>query len=198
MVRILLFITLSACSLACSSANNVTLSQATGNAKASQQASDKSRSNGQTVTLGEQGLSFTLPMDWSKDEQRTVAADGEFAWRGQDSTRLIITINRYKPEYGGRSIEEETDRFYQLHKEGGSEDVRILEVGGLRGVHYLINDENSSDELSKKRTIFWASQYVHKGQRQVLFVNLSSPAKNFAGHRDALYSILNSIKFIKD
>ena len=62
----------------------------------------------------------------------TIEADRvSFRWRGPNNTRFGVNVSMYEPEYGNRSIEGETNSFYRDHK--GDEDLRFLEIDGVRG-----------------------------------------------------------------
>jgi biopolymer transport protein ExbD len=154
----------------------------------------------QTVPLKAQGISFTLPADWHKEDESTEADSSKFIWRGPDNTRFSLNISLHQPEYGNRSIEDETNSFYQDQRQGGSEDVRFLEIDGVRGVHFRRDwdwfDERSQPEMQK--LIKWAAQRIDRGKRQIIFADLSSPARSFARHRATLYGILHSIKFTRN
>lgn len=146
----------------------------------------------QANIFNERGMIFSLPTGW-RMEAKSPDDEDEFRWRGPADMKLYVRLSKYDPKSAAGSIEKETNDFYEVHKQGGSIDVRLLEVGGVRGVHYLVDDE-----FSKERTILWAGQYVHKGERMVVFVHLSSLSNRFTTNRNPLYAILNSIKFVKD
>ena len=79
-------------------------------------------------------MSFIFPKDWHKDDQ-SIEADGfSFTWRGPNNSMFAAHISMYKSEYGNGTIENETNSFYQDHK--GEEDLRFLEIDGIKGVHY--------------------------------------------------------------
>ncbi len=154
----------------------------------------------QTVALNEQGIFFTLPTYWRKEEETTEADRGRFIWHGPDDTRFSLNISLYKPEYGNRSIEDETNSFYQDHKQGGSEDVRLLEIDGVRGVHFRRDSEGLDKRYQPDmpKSIKFSAQRIYKGQRQIIFIDLSSPARSFPRHQAVLYGILSSIKFSRN
>jgi len=163
-------------------------------------ATDNNQVAGQSFNLSEQGITLTLPKDWTRDESRE-ADQGEFGWLGPEKMELSVIVNLYKSEYGNHPIEEETDKFYQDHKAGGSEDVRLLEINGVKGVHFLPGDDEMTKVRGGKlekdlyRSIKWASQRMYKDKRQIIFVTLTCPVSSFSKHRETLYSILNSLKF---
>jgi hypothetical protein len=153
-----------------------------------------SQATGMTITWAEKGMSFTVRQNWHRDK---MDEDGEMTWVGPGNARILIRVAPYKPEYGYTSIEYETDKFYEDHKKYGEEDLRYLEINGIRGVHYL-RDEKGWDESyhpQDEKVIIWDAQRMYKGRRQIIFVNVRSPAKAFTKDRDTLYGLLQSIKF---
>lgn len=201
-MKILLSLILLISSVACTSTKPTTQSNANGNVDADQTSlAATNKVEGQTISLNEQGISFILPTDWRKIEAAESDED-TFTWRGPDKTGLSINVSLYRPEYGNRSIEEETDYFYSRHKEGGSEDLRLLVISGVRGVHFLVDGEsweviNDRPEKDLYRFIKWSSQYMYKGKRRIMIATLSGPVTSFSKHRETLYGILNSISFIQ-
>jgi hypothetical protein len=156
---------------------------------------------GRALTLAGQGINLTLPAGWRKDGDAEVG-EGEYRWLGPGGAELSIAISPYRPEYGGRSVKEETEEFFKAHKEGGSQDVRFLEIDGVRGVHFLVDDEvwklrGGNPHREFYRFIQWSSQRTYKGRRQVITVSASAPVQSFRAQRDALYAILTSLKFLR-
>jgi hypothetical protein len=157
--------------------------------------------SGERTALNEQGISFVLPAGWHYEgadigEGELEGNDG-FTWRGPDETSFSIDAGFARPEdtissvEGETAIEEETNSFYRMHRDGGSEDVRLLEIDSVRGVHFI-----AGDDIDK--SIKWAYQRMYRGRRQVVFVTLTSPTRSFNRHRERLYGILNSIRFIRE
>lgn len=156
---------------------------------------------GRAFTLAGRGIALTLPAGWRKDAGAEAGA-GEYRWLGPGGAELSIAVSSYKLEYGGRPVEEETEEFFKAHKEGGSQDVRFLEIDGVRGVHFLVEDEvwklpGGKPHREFYRFIQWSAQRTYKSQRQVIAVSASAPVQSFGAHRDALYAILASLKFLR-
>lgn len=179
------------------------------NDNASRRASDNNNmAGGQRVTLNEQGISFILPTGWHRDDRplpiRLRRGEGLFTWLGSHRTGIEINIG-----FAGnlsRSIEQETDAYYRTHR--NAEDARLLEIDGVRGVHFLVDlegwflvdDERPHEgfEMALSRFIRWQGLRMHRGRRQYIIVELSAPVRNFNEHRSTLYGILNSIRFIRE
>ena len=90
-----------------------------------------------------------------------------------------------------------TKDFFKTHENSGEDDLRYLEVDGVKGVHYL-RDEKGWDESYRpqdQKHITWIAQRKYNGTRQIIMVTLSSPSRNFAKHRETLYWLLQSIRF---
>src|SRR5262249_36904836 len=49
-----------------------------------------------------------------------------------------------------------------------------------------------------ERSVIWNAQRMFNGNRQIITVTLSVPAKNYILHHDQLYEMLRSIKFAQD
>lgn len=65
-------------------------------------------------------------------------------------------------------------------------------------MHYR-SDWDGYDERSRpeaQKVIHWAGQRIYKGERQVIILELLSPAGRFDRHRATLYGILDSIRFV--
>ena len=139
------------------------------------------------------GVAFKLPPGWKKTDEDDHSMD----WEAPGNLKFRLVINRYQPEYGNFSIEDETRVFYEDHRKYGEEDLRYLEVDGLKGVHYLRDDEafDQRYRVYKAKFIIWNSQWLYKDRRQVVTVNLSSPVEMFAKDRETLNGILQSMTF---
>ena len=200
----LLALSLAPCSVGCKkSPGNTNV-----NASRGQYSAVNDNQAGRRVTLKEQGISFTIPVGWRKDDESIEADHVSFGWRGPDNARFLlwVSVNKPedKPEYGNRSIEDETNHFYETHK--GDQDLRFLEIDGVRGVHFRRDSEDwnwdalKSGRYQKELHAFmkWNAQRMYGDKRQVIGADLSCPARSFAKDQDTLYGILQSIKFTQN
>jgi hypothetical protein len=139
------------------------------------------------------GMSFNVPAGWRKTDEDEEA----LSYVGPGNLKLSIHVAVYKPEYGGFSIEYETESFYEEHRKAGEEDLRYLEIDGVKGVHYLRDDQtwDARYQMYDAKFIIWNAQRIYKGSRQIIMIRMSSPAGSFSKDRDTLYQILQSIKF---
>jgi hypothetical protein len=126
---ILVALSLAQCSVGCKkSASNTNV-----NASRSQDASVNDNQVGRrTVTLKEQGMSFMIPVGWHNNDEYTETGHSSFGWRGPGNIRFALSVSMNKPEdkpeWGNRSIEDETNSFYQDHKRD-SRTARFLFFG---------------------------------------------------------------------
>lgn len=148
-----------------------------------------------TIVWSETGLVLTVLPGWKLDNDND---NSQRTFKGPGNARFSVFVTTHTPESSDRSFGDETKDFYENHKDAGEEDLRYLEVNGLKGVHYL-REENGFDENNQpqgQRHIVWNAQRTHKDTRQVITITLSSPSKDFAEYRETLYRLLQSIKFI--
>jgi biopolymer transport protein ExbD len=151
-----------------------------------------------TFVWPETGLVFTLMQGWRRDLESD--DNSERAWISRGNSRFSVRVTPYKMDYGNRSIADETNQFYEDHKRGGEDDLRYLEIDGIRGVHYL-RDEKGFDKNyapQNEKIIIWNAQRMYKGARQIINVRVSSPTQDFTKDRDTLYGLLQSIKFTQN
>ncbi len=151
--------------------------------------------NTQTFVWAETGLSLALTEGWRMDSE--IDDDSQRRMIGPDNSRFSVRVETYDSKAGNRSIEDETNDFYKTHENAGEDDLRYLEVDGVKGVHYL-RDEKGWDESYQpqdQKHIIWMAQRMYNGTRQIINVTLSSPSRNFAKHRETLYWLLQSIRF---
>jgi hypothetical protein len=207
-MKTLLYVILLASSLVCNPVNSAAQTNINRNANTGRRASDNNNKAGeQRVTLNEQNISFILPTGWRRGKApgfRLRPGEDSIIWLGPDRTMISIDVG-----FAGnlsRSIEQETDAYYRTHR--NREDARLLEINGVRGVHYLVDYEwsylidderpHQGFEMELSRFIRWQGLRMHRGRRQNIVVQLSAPVRSFSGHRDTLYGILNSIRFIRE
>jgi biopolymer transport protein ExbD len=148
-----------------------------------------------TFVWAETGMVFTLIEGWHRNFESD--DNSERAWISTDNSRFSVRVAQYKAEYGNGSIEDETNKFYQDHKKGGEEDLRYLEIDGIKGVHYLRAEKGFDKNYASQdvKVIIWNAQRMYHGGRQIINVRVSSPTQGFTKDRDTLYGLLQSIKF---
>ena len=151
--------------------------------------------NTQTFVWAETGLSLALTKGWRMDSE--INDDNQRKMIGPDNSRFSVWVTTYESQFGNRSIEDETNDFYKAHENSGEEDLRYLEVDGVKGVHYLRNDKGWDEKYQPQdqKHIIWNAQRMYNGTQQGINVTISCPSRNFAKDRETLYWLLQSIKF---
>ena len=149
----------------------------------------------------EVGLTITLLQGWRRND------DGDDntvrSWIALDSSKFTLRVTTTAAIAGtsikvvDQSIEEDTTHFYETHKKYGEQDLRYLDIDGVRGVHYLRDDKGFDAHFNSQneKYIIWNGQRMYGDQRQVINVTLTSPSHRFAKDRDLLYGLMASIKF---
>jgi hypothetical protein len=151
--------------------------------------------NTQTFVWAETGLSLALTEGWRMDSE--IDDDSQRRMIGPDNSRFSVWVTTYESKFGNRSIEDETNNFYKTHENSEEEDLRYLEVDGVKGVHYLRDDKGWDENYQPQdqKHIIWNAQRMYNGTRQGINVTISSPSRNFAKDRETLYWLLQSIRF---
>lgn len=192
-MKAVFYITLLFLSPACNSVSRTELPGAIA-ADVQQGAEEDRVSDGQTITLSEQGISFRLPKDWRDDGDPLFTDHSWFQrWYGVDKIILTLYFSDYKPEFIQDSMAESIKNFYEEKKRSDAKEVRFLEINGVRGVHYL-----SVLQEVQRQAVKWQAQFIYKGKRRLLEMSILCPDANFMNHKDELYGVLHSIQFLRD
>ena len=144
---------------------------------------------GQDVKWDAQGMSWTVPPKWTESTESK-----EFLWRspgGFDAANLIVTSrrwtkvsNRHKHQGVLRSGEE-------LMKNGEVDEVRWLEIDGLRGVEF--REANPKSRMDQTIAVDGISKVCRPGA-------VGGPDAESSGqlpkHQDAMYGVLYSTKLV--
>ena len=160
--------------------------------------------NTRTFLWAETGLVFTLLQGWRRDIESD--DNSQRAWIALDSSRFSVTVSTPEAIAAAgikvieRSIDDETTQFYEDHNRYGEQDLRYLEIDGVRGVHYLRDNQgwDADYRMQDEKFVIWNAQRMYKGERQIINVTLSAPSKNFTKDRDTLYGLLQAIKFTQN
>ncbi|MFS8085536.1 MAG: hypothetical protein ACMG6H_07885 [Acidobacteriota bacterium] len=124
---------------------------------------------GQTVKWDQQGITWTLPANWKKQEVRNESLS-----------------------YGGNgaflTVAAKTNQ-----KIGKYDQVRWLELDGLRGVGFRESKPEMADDI---RRLEWQAYRKYAGSTQLITLILSSNGAGFPQHEDELYAILYSTKVV--
>ena len=148
---------------------------------------------GQTVTWDRQGVSFTVPPNWTE----TTNESKELAWRspgGFEAANLIVSISPMDESFpADMSIRAYYDGAKTRAKNGEVDEVKWLEIDGLKGVEFREANPEKADDF---RRLHWMVYRKYNGQLQFVNVMLSSTGAGFGKHQDAMYGVLFSTKLV--
>jgi hypothetical protein len=148
---------------------------------------------GQTVKWDQQGMSWTVPSKWSETENESKM----LTWRspgGFEAANLIVSISPMDESFpADTSIKAFYDGAKTRAKNGEVDEVKWLEIDGLKGVQFREANPEKPDDF---RRLQWMAYRKYNGQLQFVNVMLSSTGAGFAKHQDAMYGVLYSTKIV--
>ena len=147
--------------------------------------------NGQEVKWDQQGITWTLPTNWKKQDVRN-----ESLSYGGDGAFLTVQISPL-PQMENlmdTSLKAMFESAKTQQKIGKYDEVRWLELDGLRGVGFRESKPEMADDI---RRLEWQAYRKYAGSTQLVTVILSSNGANFPKHEDELYGILYSTKIVR-
>jgi hypothetical protein len=136
-----------------------------------------------------QSMSFTVPANWSEMSNESK----ELLWSAPGSkASLIVSISPMDESFPtDASIKAYFDGAKSRAKNGEVDEVKWVEIDGLKGVQYR---EANPEKPDDHRRMFWMAYRKFAGQVQFVSVMLASTGQNFPVHQDAMYGILYSMK----
>jgi hypothetical protein len=144
---------------------------------------------GQTVKWDQQGITWTLPANWRKQNVET----NMFNY-GTPPTFIIVSISPMAEDF---PADTSLKAFYQgavaRQKNGEVDEVKWLELDGVKGVQFRESNPAKPDDI---RRLQWMTYRKYAGQTQLVNIILSSNGKTFPKVQDALYGTLYSTKLI--
>ena len=144
---------------------------------------------GQTVNWDQQGITWTFPAKWKKMNVETE----QFSWSSGDGGFMNVSISTFDENFPADiSLKSMYDQNKGLKKNGKIDELRYLELDGLKGVQYRESPEKDDDH----KRLMWLAYRKYAGQTQLVNVNISSYKKDFAKHQDEFYAILYSTKLV--
>jgi hypothetical protein len=146
--------------------------------------------NGQSVKWDQQGITWTLPPNWKKQEVRN-----ESLSYGGDGAFLTVAISTMP------QMENLTDVSIKAMHEGAKtnqkigkyDEVKWLELDGVRGVGFRESKQEMPGDI---RRLEWQAYRTYAGSTQLVTMILSTDSSNFPKHQDELYAILFSTKLV--
>ncbi len=148
-------------------------------------------SGGQQIKWDAQGMSWTVPPQWSEQSNETKM----FLWRspdGFDAANLIVNISPMDESFPTDvSIKAFYDGAKTRAKNGEVDELKWVEIDGLKGVQFRESDPEKPDDI---RRLQWMAYRKFAGQVQLVNLMLSSSGKGIKNHQDAMYGVLYSTK----
>jgi hypothetical protein len=148
-------------------------------------------SGGQSVNWERQGMSWTVPANWSETSEES----RELVWRSpgsSDAANLIVSISAMDESFPTDiSIKAFYDGAMTRAKNGEVDELKWVEIDGLKGVQFRESNPEKPDGI---RRLQWLAYRKYGGQVQMLNLMLASSGKGFPQHEDAMYGILYSSK----
>jgi hypothetical protein len=146
---------------------------------------------GQTISWNQQGMSWTVPANWSRASE----SSKELLWRSpgsSDAANLIVSISPMDESFPTDiSIKAFYDGAKTRAKNGEVDELKWVELDGLKGVQFRESNPEQPDGI---RRLQWLAYRKYAGQVQMVNLMLSSSGKGFPRHEDAMYGILYSTK----
>jgi hypothetical protein len=146
---------------------------------------------GQQAKWDRQGMSWTVPPNWTEEENESKS----FMWRspgGGGAASLIVSISPMDDSF---PTEASLQAYYEgaksRAKNGEVDEVKMVEIDGLTGVQFR---EAAPEKPDGHRRLQWLAYRKYLGQVQGVNLMLASEGKDFERHKDAMYGILYSMK----
>ncbi len=145
--------------------------------------------NGQDVKWDQQGITWTLPANWKKQDVRN-----ETLSYGGDGAFLSVNISTMDASFPADiSIKAMHEGAKTNVKNGKYDELKWLELDGVRGVEFRESKPEMADDI---RRLEWQTYRTYAGQTQLVTLILSTNGANFPKHQDELYAILFSTKLV--
>src|SRR6266850_3089411 len=130
---------------------------------------------GQSITWDQQGITWTVPGNWSK-----MSVDSKsFSWKSPGSSDAGFLIGSISPMGADFptdiSIKAMYDQAATRQKNGEVSSVRWLEIDGVRGVEFL---ETPPEHKDDPRRLQWQGYRKFAGQVQLINLILSSQGQH--------------------
>jgi hypothetical protein len=146
--------------------------------------------NGQEAKWDQQGITWTLPANWKKQEVRNESLS--YGGNGAFLTVAISPLPQME-NLVDTSLKAMFEGAKTNQKIGKNDEVRWLELDGVRGVGFRESKPEMADDI---RRLEWQAYRKFAGSTQLVTVILSTDGANFPKHEDELYGILYSTKIV--
>jgi hypothetical protein len=143
------------------------------------------------TTWPEQGISWKLPAGWKKMSVMKESLD-----YGSPATGFLIASISVMPDNfpSETSIDATYTSALEQLKQGKYENVRWLEIDGVKGVEWVEAMPEIKDGARRHQ---WIAFRRYQGQNQQLNIMLSSDGDKFDPKRDTFAAIMYSMKISK-
>jgi hypothetical protein len=148
---------------------------------------------GQVIKWDQQGITWTVPKGWVKGNVETK----NFMWHsagGGDLASLIVSISPMDESFPTDvSLKAYYDSSVSRKKQGELEDVRWLEIDGVKGVMFR---EAMPEGQEDPRRLQWITYRKFAGQTQMVNLMLATKGRSFEKNQDTFYGVLYSTKLV--
>lgn len=145
---------------------------------------------GKEVKWDRQGMSFTVPPNWTEVENESKS----FVWRSpiEGGATLNVNISPMDENFPAESsLDAAYDQARSRAKNGEVDEVKWVEIDGLKGVQFREANPEKPDGF---RRLQWEAFRKYSGQLQMINLMLATDGAHFDRHKDAMYGILYSTK----
>jgi len=146
--------------------------------------------NGQEVKWDQQGITWTVPANWKKQDVRNETLS--YAGGGAFLSANISTMDSSFPT--DVSIKAMSEGAKTEKKNGKYDEVKWLALDDLRGLEFRQSKQERPDDI---RRLEWQGYRTYAGQTQLVPMILSTNDTNFPKRVDELYGILSSTKIVQ-
>lgn len=148
---------------------------------------------GTTAKWDQQGMSWSVPPKWTESTNESKS----FMWRspgGSEAANLIVSISPMDESFPTDiSIKAFYDQAKTRAKNGEVDEVKWLEIDGLKGVEFREANPEKPDDI---RRLQWLAYRKYNGQVQMVNLMLSSDGAGFTKHQDEMYGVMYSTKIV--
>ena len=145
--------------------------------------------NGQEVKWDQQGITWTVPANWKKQDVRNETLS--YAGGGAFLSANISTMDSSFPT--DVSIKAMSEGARTEKKNGKYDEVKWLALDDLRGLEFRQSKQERPDDI---RRLEWQGYRTYAGQTQLVTIILSTNDTSFPKREDELYGILYSTKIV--
>jgi hypothetical protein len=146
---------------------------------------------GQPVKWERQGLSWTVPSNWTELENESKS----FGWRspgGSEAASLLVSISPLGADFPTEaSMQAMYDGAKTRAQNGEVDELKWVEIDGLTGVQFREANPEKPDDF---RRLQWQAYRKYLGQVQLINLMLATTGKGYEQHKDQMYGILYSTK----